>query len=86
MGALSQPVTRGRHVNVLQHVAGYVSRGIDASSRKEIQALISEFHDGLQPLAAPHALLRHHVRRQGIDYIAQQVYLEPYPRAISADV
>jgi uncharacterized protein YbgA (DUF1722 family)/uncharacterized protein YbbK (DUF523 family) len=84
MNALSHPVTRGRHANVLQHIAGYVSRLVDDSSRQEIRLLIEEFQDGLQPLAAPQALLRHHVRQQNIAYIREQVYLAPYPREISA--
>jgi uncharacterized protein YbgA (DUF1722 family)/uncharacterized protein YbbK (DUF523 family) len=83
MEALGHAASRGRHANVLQHIAGYVSRGVDAPSRQEIRALIAEFQGGLQPLAAPHALLRHHVRQQGLDYIAQQVYLNPYPKAIA---
>jgi uncharacterized protein YbgA (DUF1722 family)/uncharacterized protein YbbK (DUF523 family) len=86
MEALSHVVTPGRHANVLQHIAGYVSRAVDAPSRAEIQELVSEFRRGLQPLAAPRAVLQHHVRTQGITYIQQQVYLEPYPRAIVSAV
>ena len=34
------------------------------------------------PLVVPVTLLRHHVRRLGVDYLAGQVYLEPHPKEL----
>ena len=31
------------------------------------------------PLIVPLTLLRHHVRRQKVEYLEEQVYLEPHP-------
>ena len=82
MEALASHATRGRHTNVLQHMAGYVSRAMDDGDRQELAHTIEEFRQGLVPLVVPITLLRHHVRRQGVDYLLGQVYLEPHPREL----
>jgi uncharacterized protein YbgA (DUF1722 family) len=83
MIALSHTATRGRHANVLQHMAGYLTRELDTPGREEIHALIAEFAAGLQPLAAPRTLLQHHVRRHEVQYLQRQAYLQPYPKEMA---
>jgi uncharacterized protein YbgA (DUF1722 family) len=34
------------------------------------------------PLVVPLALFRHHVRKQGVAYLAGQTYLEPHPKEL----
>ena len=75
MGALTKIATPKRHTNVLQHMAGYFKKTLDAGSRGELQAAIEDYRLGQVPLAVPITLLRHHVRVQKIDYLAGQEYL-----------
>jgi uncharacterized protein YbgA (DUF1722 family)/uncharacterized protein YbbK (DUF523 family) len=82
MEALRIPATRGRHTNVLQHMAGYFRRTLDAGDRKELEEVIADYQRGLVPLAVPLTLLRHHVRRQETQYLAGQVYLDPDPKEL----
>jgi uncharacterized protein YbgA (DUF1722 family)/uncharacterized protein YbbK (DUF523 family) len=82
MRALEQPATRGRHANVLQHMAGYVSDALDPADREELRATIDDYRRSLVPLIVPVTLLRHHVRRQGLSYLQGQVYLDPHPREL----
>jgi uncharacterized protein YbgA (DUF1722 family) len=82
MEALRIPATRGRHTNVLQHMAGYFRRTLDAGDRKELEEVIADYQRGLVPLAVPFTLLRHHVRRQETQYLAGQVYLDPDPKEL----
>jgi uncharacterized protein YbgA (DUF1722 family)/uncharacterized protein YbbK (DUF523 family) len=82
MEALRIPATRGRHTNVLQHMAGYFRRTLDAGDRKELEEVIADYQRGLVPLAVPLTLLRHHVRRQEVQYLAGQVYLDPDPKEL----
>jgi uncharacterized protein YbgA (DUF1722 family)/uncharacterized protein YbbK (DUF523 family) len=79
MGALKVIATRGRHVNVLEHMLGYFKRSLDDDSRAELRAVIDEYGRGLVPLIVPLTLLKHHIRRQGVEYLAAQVYLHPHP-------
>ena len=76
MEALAIVPSRGRHVNVLQHVAGYFSRGVTSDERQEIRELIAEYEEDRAPRSTPLTLLRHHARRSGNAYLLQQAYLQ----------
>jgi uncharacterized protein YbgA (DUF1722 family)/uncharacterized protein YbbK (DUF523 family) len=78
MDALTVPATRGRHVNVLQHMAGYFDAA-DDGSRRELAATIADYGRGLVPLVVPLTLIAHHVRRHDVRYLLDQVHLQPHP-------
>jgi uncharacterized protein YbgA (DUF1722 family)/uncharacterized protein YbbK (DUF523 family) len=82
MAALAKPATRGRHANVLQHMAGYVKELATRDERAELADAIADYRRGLVPLVVPVTLVKHHVRRHGIDHLAGQRYLEPHPREL----
>lgn len=77
--ALARPATVARHVNVLQHMAGYFRRQTSQDERQELAEVIEAYRQGLTPLIVPLTLVNHHVRRHGIDYLARQAYLRPHP-------
>ena len=83
MAALTHLATAARHANVLQHIAGYFKKDLDPESRAELQGLIDDHRRGLVPLIVPITLVRHYVRRFGIEYLAGQVYLDPHPRELA---
>ncbi len=76
--ALAVPTTRGRHVNVMQHLAGFIQ--LDARGKSEFAHTLQEYVDGLVPLAVPLALLRFLLRtHEAPEWALQQSYLAPYP-------
>jgi uncharacterized protein YbgA (DUF1722 family) len=83
MRALTVVATPGRHANVLLHMLGYFKRSLDADARSEVLALIEEHRRGQVPLIVPLTLMKHHVRRLGVEYLAGQAYLDPHPRELS---
>jgi uncharacterized protein YbgA (DUF1722 family)/uncharacterized protein YbbK (DUF523 family) len=82
MDALAASTTRGRHANVLEHMLGYVTDRLASEERRELVDLIADHRRGVVPLAAPLTLLKHHARRLDVAYLAAQVYLDPYPKAL----
>ncbi|HUR34596.1 MAG TPA: DUF523 and DUF1722 domain-containing protein [Vicinamibacterales bacterium] len=82
MQALSVVATPRRHANVLHHMLGYFTKAIDDDARTELLSLIEEHRTGQVPLVVPMTLMRHHVRRQRVDYLLGQTYLEPHPREL----
>jgi uncharacterized protein YbgA (DUF1722 family)/uncharacterized protein YbbK (DUF523 family) len=82
MEALARPATPRRHVNVLQHALGHLRGRAEPSVSRELHALVEDYGRGLVPLVVPLTLLRHYVKRLGVDYLAGQVYLEPHPREL----
>lgn len=82
MQALGVLATRGKHVNVLQHMAGYFRDVLDDAERREVRATIDDYQAGLVPLVVPITLIRHYVRLRRVPYLAGQRYLEPHPREL----
>jgi uncharacterized protein YbgA (DUF1722 family)/uncharacterized protein YbbK (DUF523 family) len=82
MAALAVRATRGRHVNVLEHCIGTLRERVDASVRASLAAQLADYRAGVVPLIVPVTMLRHYVAQLGIDYLAQQVYLDPHPKEL----
>jgi uncharacterized protein YbgA (DUF1722 family)/uncharacterized protein YbbK (DUF523 family) len=82
MRALSIRATRARHANVLQHLAGFFKRQLEAAERIELADVIHDYRLGLVPLVVPLTLIKHHVRRLGVAYLVGQVYLSPHPKEL----
>jgi uncharacterized protein YbgA (DUF1722 family)/uncharacterized protein YbbK (DUF523 family) len=74
--------TRGRHANVLTHMAGYFKRELGTDERAELVEVIDEYRRSLVPLVVPLTLVKHHVRRLAVRYLADQVYLNPHPKEL----
>lgn len=80
--SLAHRATPKRHANVLYHALGYLKRELDAADRQEMVELIEDYRTGLVPLIVPVTLLRHHLRRHPVPYLAGQLYLEPHPKEL----
>jgi uncharacterized protein YbgA (DUF1722 family)/uncharacterized protein YbbK (DUF523 family) len=79
MPTLQRRVTRQRHVNVLQHMMGYLKKHIDSGDKAELGDSIEAYRRGEVPLVVPVTLLRHYFRRHPDPYMEKQVYLKPHP-------
>jgi len=79
MAALGAIATPRRQANVLQHMLGYLKEALDRDSRAELLALIEDHASVRVPLVVPLTLFRHHIRRSGVPYLADQTYLQPHP-------
>lgn len=82
MTALKQPASREHHVNVLQHLLGYLKQHLDGDDKSEMLEVIERYRDGIVPLIVPITLLKHHFRRHHHDYVERQVYLSPHPHEL----
>ncbi|WP_205743034.1 YbgA family protein [Halioglobus maricola] len=79
MTALSMRTSRRSHANVLFHLAGYLRKHIAPAERQRLSALIDQYRLSAIPLIVPITLLKHHFANHPNEYIAQQVFLNPYP-------
>ena len=77
MAALAIPTSRGRHLNVLEHMAGFFKRSLSEPEREMLGAVIRRYRHGRTRLEVPVALIREHARRLGVTYLEEQVYLAP---------
>jgi uncharacterized protein YbgA (DUF1722 family) len=83
MEGLAVMGTRGKHVNVLQHLMGYLKKDLSSEDKQELLGLIEDYRQGLLPLIVPLTLLKHHLNRHPVpEWVHQQVYLHPYPKEL----
>jgi uncharacterized protein YbgA (DUF1722 family) len=83
MEGLKVMATVGRHVNVLQHLMGFLKDFLTKDDKAELLGVIEDYQHELVPLIVPLTLLRHHLNRNPVpDWVHQQVYLKPYPKEL----
>jgi uncharacterized protein YbgA (DUF1722 family)/uncharacterized protein YbbK (DUF523 family) len=83
MAIMRQHATRKNHVNVLQHLQGYLKQSIDSDDKQRLVQAIKEYHRGITPLVVPLELLRFLFSRYPHPYIEANYYFEPYPKELS---
>ncbi|MCB2184303.1 MAG: DUF523 and DUF1722 domain-containing protein [Desulfobulbaceae bacterium] len=79
MEAMRLKPTIKKHVNVLQHMAGYFKKQLSRDEKQELQEIIEQYRRALVPLIVPVTLINHYVRKYKADYLARQYYLNPHP-------
>ena len=82
MEALAVHATEKTHANVLDHMMGYFSKQLSAPERQELVQLIGDFRRQLAPLIVPITLIRHYSKKYQIEYLQDQLYLEPSPKEL----
>jgi uncharacterized protein YbgA (DUF1722 family)/uncharacterized protein YbbK (DUF523 family) len=82
MTTLKKPATRKNHVNVLQHIQGYLKKALSADDKAELCEVIERYRNGYIPLIVPLTLLKHHFRKSPDPYIEESYYMSPYPQEL----
>ncbi|MDO9105068.1 MAG: DUF523 and DUF1722 domain-containing protein [Methylovulum sp.] len=82
MALLKTVVNRASHVNVLQHIQGYLKKELGADDKAELCELIERYRNGEIPLIVPLTLLKHHFRKSPDSYIENSYYMSPYPQEL----
>jgi uncharacterized protein YbgA (DUF1722 family)/uncharacterized protein YbbK (DUF523 family) len=83
MACLKIVASRGNHVNVLQHIQGYLKNKLDADDKKELIETIESYRLGIVPLIVPITLLKHHFRKQPDAFIDNSYYMSPHPAELA---
>jgi uncharacterized protein YbgA (DUF1722 family)/uncharacterized protein YbbK (DUF523 family) len=82
MKKLKKVASRKNHVNVLQHIQGYLKKELNADDKAELCELIEAYRRGEVPLIVPLTLLKHHFRKCPDPYIEESYYMSPYPQEL----
>jgi uncharacterized protein YbgA (DUF1722 family)/uncharacterized protein YbbK (DUF523 family) len=80
--ALRHPAPKRKHANVLQHLAGYFKKQLDEKDKQELHTTIDDYHQGLLPLVVPLTLIKHYVNKFEVQYLQDQIYLNPHPKEL----
>ena len=82
VAAFRKRATIARHVNVLEHLFGHLKRKLSRDEKREVALAIEEYRARRVPLVVPVTLLRFLVTAHGVDYVREQLYLDPHPREL----
>jgi uncharacterized protein YbgA (DUF1722 family)/uncharacterized protein YbbK (DUF523 family) len=83
MRGLSRPATVRRHVNVLQHMLGYLRDRLGPDVRRQLAESIEDYRNAAVPLIVPLTLLNHYVTLLDVPYLKDQSYLQPHPKELA---
>jgi uncharacterized protein YbgA (DUF1722 family)/uncharacterized protein YbbK (DUF523 family) len=86
MEGLTHVATRKNNTNVLMHLQGYLKDALDAQDKQELRQCIIDYNSGEAPILSPITLIKHHFKHNPNPYIAQQSYLNPYPKQLGIRV
>jgi uncharacterized protein YbgA (DUF1722 family)/uncharacterized protein YbbK (DUF523 family) len=75
MTGLKKPATPGKHINVLEHIAGYFKQHLDAQDKSEFRQLIDNYHSGTLQRDTLVTMLKHYLRKHPNSYLWNQHYL-----------
>jgi len=82
MKGLKFKSTVKKNVNVLHHIVGFLKNNLTKNEKKELLEIISDYHSNHVPLIVPVTLLKHYVFKYDIEYIKNQIYLNPHPKEL----
>jgi len=82
MVTLKKVANRKNHVNVLQHIQGFLKKDLAADDKAELCEVIERYRKGYIPLIVPITLLKHHFRKSPDPYIEDSYYMSPYPQEL----
>ena len=84
MQAMRKPYSKGKHVNVLMHIMGYLKEDLNSADKAELLAHFEAYRNNQLPWISLVVLLKHYLRKYPSPYISQQHYLNPCPLEIAA--
>ena len=82
MSGLKKPETCNKHINVLQHIAGFFKRNLDSQDKYEFSQLIDNYREGIIPRVAVVTMLKHYLRKFPNSYLNKQYYLSHHHSGI----
>lgn len=82
MKALAVKATVRKHVNVLHHIVGHFKDRLTAGEKSELLSVIGDYQRGLTPLIVPLTLIKHYVQLFNVEYVRDQIYLNPHPKEL----
>ena len=82
MEGLTLKSTAKKNTDVLLHMMGFLKKILTKSEKEDILSAIEDYRNELIPLIVPVTLVRHQVKKHNIEYLLNQVYLNPHPKEL----
>jgi len=80
--AMCVKTTVKKNVNVMHHILGYLKKQLTSDDKQYILQIITDYKNQLVPLIVPLTLLKHYIFKHDIEYLKNQIYLNPHPKEL----
>jgi uncharacterized protein YbgA (DUF1722 family)/uncharacterized protein YbbK (DUF523 family) len=82
MEALTLKSTSKKNTDVLLHMMGFLKKLLSAEDKKKILEVIEDYRKELVPLIVPVTLIQHYAKKYDVQYLRDQIYLNPHPKEL----
>ena len=82
MEALTSKSTPKKNTDVLLHMMGFLKKLLTKIEKEDILSTIEDYRSEILPLIVPVTLIRHQVKKHNIEYLHDQVFLNPHPKEL----
>ena len=82
MEALAYKAPPKKNTDVLLHMMGFFKKILSREEKEDILNTIEDYRKGFLPLIVPITLIRHQVKKYNIEYLLDQIYLNPHPKEL----
>ncbi|MDG9667830.1 DUF523 and DUF1722 domain-containing protein [Hahella sp. CR1] len=79
MRCLTHRAQRKNHFHVLTNISKVLRKTMNGWQKQEWDTVLTDYRHGVIPLVAPLTLLKHYCSATQDGFLAEQVYLQPYP-------
>jgi uncharacterized protein YbgA (DUF1722 family) len=82
MEALALKSTTKKHADVLFHMMGFFKKLLSKEEKADMLEAVEDYRQELLPLIFPVTLIRHYLKKHNVDYLQDQIYLNPHPKEL----
>jgi uncharacterized protein YbgA (DUF1722 family)/uncharacterized protein YbbK (DUF523 family) len=82
MEGLTYKSTPKKNTDVLLHMMGFLKKVLTKGEKEDILTTFEDYRKELLPLIVPVTLIRHQVKKHNIEYLKDQIYLNPHPKEL----
>ncbi len=81
--AISKKSSIGKTRNVLEHMAGFLKKFLDADEKKMLHEQIEDYANKIVPIILPLSTLKLYAAKYEVNYLLEQTFLNPYPKELA---
>ena len=82
MQTLNFKTTVKKNAVVLNHMLSILKKSLSEAEKRKLFESIEDYRNGSALLKKATTLIKHHVRKHKIDYLSDQIYLNPHPKEL----
>lgn len=81
--AIAKKSAIGKNRNILEHMSGFIKEFLDSEEKEMLHELIVDYSAKIIPLVVPLSTLKIYAKKYKVEYLLEQIFLNPYPKELA---